>query len=86
MLKKKKDGSDNTIEPVGTRDPATGRIMGVKIGACRACGKVKRIQVATGLCGLKSCRTVREKRAKRALDRQRADEWLAEKVLLEADE
>lgn len=41
-------------KPIGV-DHETGKLMGIKITACRACGHVRQVSVMTGLCGRGSC-------------------------------
>lgn len=74
-LGKRKDNSIHTIEPEGSRDPETGRILGVKIAPCRGCGHVRRVQVATGLCGVRSCRSMRQRRYQKRTLAKRATDW-----------
>lgn len=76
-LANQRDGSHNTQRIGAVRDPETGRMLGVKIGPCRACGHVRQISVALGLCGTKSCRDRRQRQFDKRLARRRAEEWMA---------
>lgn len=70
------DGSVNTIEPVYQRDKMTGLLNGIKIAPCRACGHQRRVQVATGLCGVGACRRRRQRQYEKRLNRAKAKAWV----------
>jgi hypothetical protein len=74
------DGSIHTMRLDAERDPETGRLNGVKISACRGCGHIRQVSAVTLLCGVRSCREMRQRRYQQRTLRRRAADWRARKA------
>lgn len=72
----KPNGNMHTIVQPQHRSALTGRISGIKIGPCVACGHVRVVNVVANLCGVRSCVKRRHVQHLKRVEARRAKSWV----------